>query len=87
MTRLIKTFVRGFDEEIGGGIPQGHVVLVAGPPGTMKSSLAYSILYNNALQDGLTGVYLTMEQDRESLEFQLSRMGMDLKKVGEKVRI
>jgi len=44
VTRLIKTFVRGFDEEIGGGIPQGHVVLVAGPPGTMKSSLAYSIL-------------------------------------------
>ena len=87
MTRLIKTFVRGFDEEIGGGIPQGHVVLVAGPPGTMKSSLAYSILYNNALQDGLTGVYMTMEHDRESLEFQLSRMGMDLKKVGERVRI
>ena len=87
MTRLIKTFVRGFDEEIGGGIPQGHVVLVAGPPGTMKSSLAYSVLYNNALHEGLTGVYLTMEQDRESLEFQLSRMGMDLKKVGEKVRI
>ena len=87
MTRLIKTFVRGFDEEIGGGIPQGHVVLVAGPPGTMKSSLAYSVLYNNALSEGLTGVYVTMEQDRESLEFQLSRMGMDLKKVGEKVRI
>jgi circadian clock protein KaiC len=87
VTRLIKTFVRGFDEEIGGGIPQGHVVLVAGPPGTMKSSLAYSILYNNALQEGLTGIYLTMEQDRESLEFQLTRLGMDLKKVGEKVRI
>ena len=87
MTRLIKTYVRGFDEEIGGGIPQGHVILVAGPPGTMKSSLAYSILYNNAIQDGLTGVYVTMEQERESLEFQLSRMGMDLKKVGEKVRI
>jgi len=87
VTRLIKTFVRGFDEEIGGGIPQGHVVLVAGPPGTMKSSLAYSVLYNNALSEGLTGVYVTMEQDRESLEFQLSRMGMDLKKVGEKVRI
>jgi len=87
VTRLIKTFVRGFDEEIGGGIPQGHVVLVAGPPGTMKSSLAYSVLYNNALSEGLTGVYVTMEQDRESLEFQLSRMGMDLKKVGERVRI
>ena len=87
MVRFYKTYIRGFDEEIEGGIPQGHVVLVAGPPGTMKSSLAYSILYNNALHDGVPGVYVTMEQDRESLEFQISRMGMDLKKVGEKVRI
>ena len=87
MVRLYKTFVRGFDEEIEGGIPQGHVVLVAGPPGTMKSSLAYSILYNNALHDGISGVYVTMEQDRESLEFQITRMGMDPKKVGDKVRI
>src|SRR6266508_2251519 len=70
-----------------GGIPQGHVVLVAGPPGTMKSSLAYSILFNNALEESVPGVYVTMEQDRESLEFQVSKMGLDPKKVGEKVRI
>ena len=85
--RSYKTYIRGFDEEIEGGIPQGHVVLVAGPPGTMKSSLAYSILYHNALYEGVPGVYVTMEQERESLEFQLIKMGMDPKKVGEKVRV
>ena len=85
--RAFKTYIRGYDEEIEGGIPQGHVVLIAGPPGTMKSSLAYSILYNNALNDGIAGVYVTMEQDRESLEFQTVKMGMDPKKVGEKVRV
>ena len=85
--RTFKTYIRGYDEEIEGGIPQGHVVLIAGPPGTMKSSLAYSILYNNALNDGISGVYVTMEQDRESLEFQLVKMGMDPKKIGEKVRV
>ena len=83
----VKSRIDGFDDVLGGGIPKGSVVLFTGLPGTMKSSLAYSILYNNALQDGTTGVYLTMEQDRESLEFQLTRMGMDLKKVGDKVRI
>ncbi len=85
--RTYKTYIRGYDEEIEGGIPQGHVVLVAGPPGTMKSSLAYSILYHNALYEGVPGVYVTMEQDRESLEFQLVKMGMDPKKVGDKVRL
>jgi len=87
VTRLFRTFIQGFDEEIEGGIPQGHVVLVAGPPGTMKSSLAYSILYNNAVEEGVPGVYVTMEQDRDSLEFQLSKMGLDPKKVAEKVRV
>ncbi|HEY4705285.1 MAG TPA: ATPase domain-containing protein [Thermoplasmata archaeon] len=85
--RYFKTYIRGFDEEIEGGIPQGHVVLLAGPPGTMKSSLAYSILYNNALHDGVSGVFVTMEQERESLEFQVGKMGMEPQKVGEKVRI
>ncbi len=85
--RYFKTYIHGFDDEIEGGIPQGHVVLLAGPPGTMKSSLAYSILYNNALRDNVPGVFVTMEQERESLEFQVAKMGMDPKKAGEKVRI
>ncbi len=85
--RTYKTYIRGFDEEIEGGIPEGHVVLVAGPPGTMKSSLAYSVLYNNALHEGVPGVYVTMEQDRESIEYQLVKMGLDPKRVGEKVRV
>src|SRR5207249_1691337 len=40
---LVKTHIRGFDEDVlRGGIPQGHVVLVRGASGTMKSSLAYA---------------------------------------------
>src|SRR2546425_52022 len=47
---LVKTHIRGFDEDVlRGGIPQGHVVLVRGASGTMKSSLAYYVLYHNAL--------------------------------------
>ncbi|HWM51682.1 MAG TPA: ATPase domain-containing protein, partial [Thermoplasmata archaeon] len=41
----IKTYVRGFDDVLNGGVPEGYVVLVSGAPGTMKSSLTYSILY------------------------------------------
>ena len=36
---LVKTHIRGFDDDIlRGGIPQGHVVLVRGASGSMKSS-------------------------------------------------
>src|SRR2546426_9188516 len=59
---LIKTHIRGFDEDVlRGGIPQGHVVLVRGASGTMKSSLAYYVLYHNALA-GSPGLYVTLEQ-------------------------
>lgn len=85
--RFYRTFVEGFDEALDGGIPEGHVVLLSGPPGTMKSSLAYNILWHNAVQEGLPGVYVTLEQGRPSLEFQMTRMGLDPAKVADTVRI
>ena len=85
--RFFRTFVEGFDEALDGGIPEGHVVLLSGPPGTMKSSLAYNILWHNALQEGVRGVYVTLEQGRPSLEFQMGRMGLDPAKVTDTVRV
>lgn len=69
------TYVRGFDDEIGGGIPRGHIALIRGSTGTMKSSLAYYILYNNALE-GRRGLYVTLEQDAKSLADQMKSLGM-----------
>src|SRR2546429_2996184 len=64
---FVYTHIRGFDEEVlRGGIPQGHVILIRGASGTMKSSLAYYILYHNAL-GGLPGLYVRLEQTGGSL--------------------
>ncbi|MFQ5883599.1 MAG: RAD55 family ATPase [Thermoplasmata archaeon] len=73
----IMTYVKGFDEEIGGGIPPGHITLIQGPTGTMKSSLAFYILYNNALE-GRRGLYVTLEQEAESLADQMESLGMEI---------
>jgi len=70
-----------------GGIPQGHIVLVAGTPGTMKSSISYYILYNQALASGRTSVYVTLEQSRESLLRQMEKMGMEGEKVKENLHV
>ena len=72
----VKTYVRGFDEVIGGGLPEGYVVLVAGGPGTMKSSLAFSILYQNALQGGKRSAYFSLGQSKDFLLEQMASMGM-----------
>jgi len=63
---LTKTYVDGLDELLNGGIPEGSVVLIAGAPGTMKTSLSYSVLYENA-RHGSKGLYVSLEQSRASL--------------------
>lgn len=83
----IKTYVEGFDEKLSGGIPEGHIVLICGEPGTMKSSLAFNALYNNALKEDRTGAFVTLEQGRESLYRQMRGMGMDPRNVEDKVAI
>ena len=71
----VKTHVDGLDELVGGGIPKGHVVLISGLPGTMKSSLAYSMLHGNAMAGGRPGLYVSLEQTKPSLERQMEGMG------------
>ena len=73
----IRTYVRGLDEQLQGGIPAGHVVLLAGKPGTMKSSISFNMLYGNAKNDGRGAVYVTLEQSRESLLANMAGLGMD----------
>jgi len=72
----IQTFIRGLDENMEGGVPKGFVVLLTGMPGSMKSSVGWNILYNNAKHEDIKGIYITLEQDRESLMEQMERLGM-----------
>src|SRR3989304_2051224 len=85
--RFWKMHVRGFDQAPGPGIPEGPVLLLVGPPGTMKSSLAYSFLWQNAKREGARGAYVTLEQGRESLDFQMRRMGMPREAVVDNVHV
>jgi circadian clock protein KaiC len=80
-TKKVPTFIDGLDDILGGGLPAGHVVLLSGMPGTMKSSLSYAILHGNAKERGAKGLYVTLEQTRKSLEAQMTSMGFDAEAV------
>jgi circadian clock protein KaiC len=54
--------VAGLDEMMGGGLPRGYSLLVAGPSGSGKSSLAAAFLAEGA-RCGETGVIAPFEQD------------------------
>jgi circadian clock protein KaiC len=53
--------VRGLDEMMGGGLPSGHSLLVAGPSGSGKSILAAAFLIEGA-HSGETGIIAAFEQ-------------------------
>jgi len=76
MVEKVQTYVKGLDASMEGGIPKGHVILVVGQPGTMKSSLTFSILYNNAKHNDLSGVHVSLEQSRQSLLTNMKGLGM-----------
>ncbi len=78
--KRIKTYIRGFDEHLQGGIPEGHLVLVTGVAGTMKSSVIFNILYNEAL-NGKVGLYISLEQSYASLLNHMVNMDFDLDKI------
>jgi len=73
---LLPTYVDGLDRTLGGGIPAGSTVLVAGPPGTFKTSLVYRIMHANAERHGRKGLYVTLEQTEDSLMTQAARLGL-----------
>ena len=75
MEDILPTRIDGLDTVLGGGVPRGSLVLVAGTPGTMKSTLCYTAMYNNAVH-GQKGLYISLEQDGEHLRESMTKLGM-----------
>ena len=78
---VVKTYVDGLDDILGRGIPGGSIVLVSGAPGTMKTSLSFHILHENARR-GEKALYVSLEQSRESLLDHTEGLGYRLQDAG-----
>ena len=74
----IPTHIEGLDENMQGGIPKEHIAIVAGASGAMKSSLTFSMLYNAVLYGETSGIYVTLEQGKDSLRQHMANMGMNI---------
>jgi KaiC/GvpD/RAD55 family RecA-like ATPase len=76
----IPIYIEGLDDQMEGGIPEGHVVLICGTAGTMKSTVSFNILYNEALK-GANSLYFSFEQPYNNFLQHLFNMGYDLEKI------
>lgn len=71
------TYIERLDQIMAGGIPRGSVILINGPGGSMKTTLAYHLLHHAAAEGGIRGMFFSLEQSRDSLIRQMEGLGMD----------
>ncbi len=77
---VLRTGINGFDDLFSdGGIPKGNSVLVAGGPGTGKSTLCRQICYNIVSQ-GRNCMYVSFEESRDRIVKSMENFGWDVKK-------
>ncbi|MBI3946034.1 MAG: AAA family ATPase [Armatimonadetes bacterium] len=81
--RKLPTGVPGLDEVLGGGIPEYSFNLIAGGPGSGKTTLAHQILFANATVER-PALYFTVlgEPTLKMLRYQQQFRFFDLEKVG-----
>ncbi|MBN1389195.1 MAG: signal transduction protein [Candidatus Thermoplasmatota archaeon] len=70
--------VTGLDKVFRNDIRRPKVVLVTGPPGSMKSSFIYSLLTSYLEQSGEFGVYTTLEESVTSHLANMESLGVQL---------
>lgn len=75
------TGITDLDKMLNGGFMPGDAVLVAGSPGTGKTTLALQYLVNGATQWNEGGVYITFEQLPDQIYRDAGNFGWDLQKL------
>jgi len=78
MTILFHNTVTGLDKVFRNDIKRPKVVLVTGPPGSMKSSFIYSLLTTYLDHSGEFGVYTTLEESVSSHLSNMESLGIQL---------
>lgn len=64
--KKIKTGVKNLDRLLGGGIPEGEMILVKGEPGAGKSNLGLEYLYRGA-KKGQNGLYISFQDTKDEI--------------------
>jgi circadian clock protein KaiC len=85
--RTLPSGVEGFDDVLGGGIPEFSLTLIAGGPGCGKTTLGHQIMFANATPER-KGIYFTIigEPPIKMLRYQQQFSFFDTSKVEDSIR-
>jgi circadian clock protein KaiC len=76
---IIPSGISGLDKLLRGGFPRGAVILVAGNPGTGKSTFAAKFIYEG-LRRGEPGIYVNFVEPKKDFYAHMRGLGVDFKK-------
>jgi len=77
--KKIPTGITGLDEMLGGGFPEGRIILVHGGPGSGKTIFSLQFIMNG-LKEGEPGVYVTLEEPLGLIKANMIALGWELEK-------
>lgn len=81
MVKRKPTGIPGFDDLVQGGLPAYSLTLLAGNPGTAKTTFASQFLYQGAVSQNEPGVYVSFSEDRSSFELAMRQYGMNFEEL------
>ena len=74
----VRTGIPGADEILGRqGIPRGHNILVAGGPGSGKTTFAMQFLYKGASEFDEPGIYVSLDENPDDVRKNMMKFGWD----------
>ena len=73
----VPTGIPGLDSMLGGGYEKGAIIIVTGGPGTGKSTVGLQFLYHGATDYGENGMYITFEEQKETILRHTGKFGWD----------
>jgi len=83
----VKTGVKGLDEIIGGGYPEGTNILITGGTGTGKTIFCAQFLYMGAKFYNEPGIFVTMEERPEDIRKEMMAFNWDFQKLEDEGKI
>jgi len=77
LSKKITTGISGLDELIGGGFPEGRVILVVGGPGTGKTIMCSQFLYKGIYENQENGVFVSLDESKNHFYSEMKKFGWD----------
>lgn len=75
------TGITGLDANFEGGVPKGSMIVLAGEPGTGKTTFAAHFLYRGAIDHNERGVYVSFIEDRRTFINNMRGLGFDFEEL------